>query len=125
LTWDQKKYTWESCFTKTAWFVNSYSNLQEIDTNPKGSDFYKNTVPTKNQAKAILALTQLITIVYTINKDYPISNTGFYLVYLNDTKLECMSPSNNKYSPLQLSKEGAEILIRDNKELLLEYFNNI
>ncbi len=124
------KYTWENCFSKD----EKGSTYRALTTGGIIRDDYfasfSTNCKTKAQAKSLIAFAKLTHIVDKLNKDFPevnIDSDGdkthyFPKVHYNDKEL-VVSSTYFTYSPLHVNNEEAcDILVRDNEELLKQYF---
>lgn len=119
-----KVYNWENCAEGTGYYTNTDSEVWKgtIDSFDPSD---KNVYPTKEDAESALAYCQLLHVVNAINEDYPKTGEGEgYTIYNcpEETTLKIAFSTANSGTLKLDSEEGAEILIRDNEELLRTYF---
>tara|TARA_R100000951_G_C2649244_1_gene183790 strand:+ start:1051 stop:1653 length:603 start_codon:yes stop_codon:yes gene_type:complete len=119
---EAKVYNWENCVDSNGWYIDIHNKIK-IGRIEIHDDRDRNYYPTKEDAESALAYCQLLHIVNKINEDYPIDATHKYKLYYEDNefKLSYITGRLN-WGGLVLSEKGAEILIRDNEELLKTYF---
>lgn len=122
-----KVYNWESCFNGHGWYVSEDSTLEETCSNLDIDSDHKCVYPTQEDAASALAHCQLLHIVNKINKDYPrkpeMDYNYFICVRGDKITFDSMYTVYKTFGGLILdTKEGSEILIRDNEDLLKTYF---
>lgn len=120
---EPKVYNWKNCFSKKGYCITYESGII-MQTSDNTNDNI-NVYPTKEDAAAALAHCQLLHIVNKINEDYPKTGEGEeYAIYNypKETTLKIAFSTANSGTLKLVSEEGAEILIRDNEELLKTYF---
>jgi hypothetical protein len=125
----QKVYDWENCFSGAGYSINGYDEPYHRQFIPALS-VNRLTYPTVEDAEAARAHCQLLYIVNKINEDYPQldldthKDRRYNITTQFDTGAICIGSSfSYGFATLSLSSFiGAEILIRDNEELLKTYF---
>ena len=120
---ESKVYNWRDCTSDDGFYIDVNSNIFRGRIDSYSVDD-KNFYPTKEDAEAALAHCQLLHIVNKINEDYPRVCKYNHQVFVdNELNFDITNiAADEVYEGLILnSKEGAEILIRDNEELLKTY----
>ena len=121
------KYTWENCYSaEGSYYVSmSVGGAVQKEDSIGIHNLIGTTCASKKYAKSTQALIKLTHVVKKLNEDFPQKERVFFHPYwqLDTQKLAITFSSSTVYSALNLtSKDACDILIRDNKQLLLDYF---
>jgi len=118
LTEKQFPKTWEELEVIKGYCITTYSSVFEVP-NPEKADSDKNTFPTKEQAEASLALSQLLQLKYAYNEGKPIAWNGIYKYFT----LAIEEGDWRRYSNIQGSKTFA-FHTEKARDLFLENFRD-
>jgi len=121
--------SWSELKSIKGYYVTNSSGILEVDNPLEYKGGFENTVPTKADAKSILALSQLLQLANNLNGnediDWKDSHTTKFSVYYNHRDAELRTTwANSHQSDILLFRreEEAEFSAKYHKDLWLDYY---